>query len=88
MAERRRGTGQSPGQRGGHGGEGPSYSSGHHWVVRLQLVAGLDGVRRLRSSGGGAGPGPGAVRSGRRSRRSRRRSGAGPVRLHRALEIF
>ena len=73
MAHRGRGPGGCPGQRGDHGGErSPSSSSGDHGVVRLQLVGGLDGVRRqrvggvrgLRSGGGGAGPGPGALRSG------------------------
>ena len=99
MADRGGGPGGGPGQWGSQGGERPSCSSccsGAEGVVRLQLVGGLDGVRRervggvrrLRSGGGGAGPGPGAVRSGRRSRRSGRRTGAGPVRLHRALEIF
>ena len=69
MAQGGGGTGRSPGQRGRYGGERPSHCSssccsGDHGVVRLQLVGGLDGVRRLRSGGGGARPGPGAVRSG------------------------
>ena len=96
----------APGRRGGRsgvadrgagpGGQHGRQSSGDHGVVRLQLLGGLDGVRRervggvrgLRSGAGRAGPGPGAVRSGRRSRRSSGRTGAGPVWLHRALEIF
>ena len=76
MAHRGGGPGGGPGQRGSQGGERPSCSSscsnGAEGVVRLQLVDRLDGVRRqrvggvrgLRSGGGGAGSGPGAVRSG------------------------
>ena len=73
MADRGGGPGGGPGQRGSQGGERPSCcSSRDQGVVRLQLVGGLDGVRRqgvggvrgLRSGGGGAGPGTGAVRSG------------------------
>ena len=72
MADRRGGPGGGPGQRGSQGGERPSCSSRDEGIVRLQLVGGLDGVRRervggvrrLRSGGGGAGPSPGAVRSG------------------------
>ena len=73
MADRRGGPGGGPGQGGSQGGERPSCSSSRdEGVVRLQLVGGLDGVRRervggvrrLRSGGGGAGPGPRAVRSG------------------------